>query len=139
MYTWGSSGLLWLKRQFTKLCGLPKRDCFEIFFHELSYEALWRIRKNTCSLKTETFFKGSDRLCKVVELSMQCFGKLLFGFIWDILNFLKICKSWVQNSYFGGGYVFRISFLKLLNNDDIKCKKALQKTTVVMYRNMLRK
>ena len=30
----------------------------------------------------------------------------------------------VQKSYFGGGYVFRISFLKLLNNYDIKCKKV---------------
>ena len=38
--------------------------------------------------------KGSDRLCKVVELSMQCCEKLLsdsFG----LFNFLKICKSWV--------------------------------------------
>ena len=30
----------------------------------------------------------------------------------------------VQNFYFGGGYVFRISFLKLFNNDAIKCKKS---------------
>ena len=30
----------------------------------------------------------------------------------------------VQNSNFGGGYVFRIIFLKLLNTDDIKCKES---------------
>ena len=44
------------------------------------------------------------------------------GFIWDILNFLRSVnperKFDVQNSYFGGGYVFRIGFFKLLNNDD---------------------
>ena len=41
--------------------------------------------------------------------------KVSFGFIWDILNILKICKSWVwaqiryvQHFYFGGGYVFKI-------------------------------
>ena len=33
----------------------------------------------------------------------------------------------VQNSYFGVGYVFRISFFKLLNNLDIKCKKFYNK------------
>ena len=33
--------------------------------------------------------------------------KTSFGFIWDILNLLKI----FQNSDFGGGYIFRISFL----------------------------
>ena len=27
--------------------------------------------------KKKNVFKGSDRLCKVVELSMQCCGKLL--------------------------------------------------------------
>ena len=32
----------------------------------------------------------------------------------------------VQNSWFGGGYAFRISFFKLLINDDIKCKNILQ-------------
>ena len=53
--------------------------------------------------------------------------KTSFGFIWDKLNFLKFERKFdVQNSYFGGGYVFRISFFKLLNNDDIKCKKVLQ-------------
>ena len=59
-------------------------------------------------------FKGSDRLCKVVELSMHCFGKLLSN------SFER--KFDVQNSYFGGEYVF----FKLLNSDDIKCKKVLQ-------------
>ena len=54
--------------------------------------------------------------------------KTSFGFISDILTFLKICESWVwvkfdvQNSYFGGGYddVFRIGFFELLNNDNEK-------------------
>ena len=41
--------------------------------------------------------------CKVVELSMQCCGKLLS----DSFEFERKCD--VQNSYFGGGYVFRIS------------------------------
>ena len=42
--------------------------------------------------------------------------KTSFGFIWDILNFKRSvnpeCESKfdVQNSYFGGGYIFRISF-----------------------------
>ena len=37
--------------------------------------------------------QGSDRLCKVVELGMQCFVEnLTFGFILDILNFV----TWAQ-------------------------------------------
>ena len=36
---------------------------FYIFFISASFFCLW--------------FKGSDRLCKVVELSMHCCGKLL--------------------------------------------------------------
>ncbi len=46
--------------------------------------------------------KGSDRLCKVVELSMQ------------YPEFER--KFDVQNPYFGDGYVFRIGFFKLSNN-----------------------
>ena len=44
--------------------------------------------------------------------------KTSFGFIWDISNFLKIGspeferKFDVKNSYFGGGYVFRIILKK---------------------------
>jgi len=54
--------------------------------------------------------KGSDRLCKVVELSMQ------------YPEFER--KFDVQNPYFGDGYVFRIGFFKLLKKADIKCKKS---------------
>ena len=42
--------------------------------------------------------------------------KTSFGFIWDISNFLKVCKSWVWAQIrrikllLWGGYVFRISF-----------------------------
>ena len=68
--------------------------------------------------------KGSDRLCKVVELSMQTNS---LGFIWDIWNGYKIYKSWVwakswrSNLVLLGGYVFGIGFFfKLLNNDDEK-------------------
>ena len=68
--------------------------------------------------------KGSDRLC-----SMQCCGKLLSDSFETYYTFYRSVhpeferKFDVQNSIFGGGYVFRISFLKSLNNDDIKCKK----------------
>ena len=61
--------------------------------------------------------KGSDRLCKVVELSMQCCGKLLSDSFETYKTFYRSvipefeCKFDVQNSYFGGGYVYRISFL----------------------------
>ena len=38
-----------------------------------------------------------------------------------------LSKFDVQNSYFGGGYIFRIRFLKLLNNDGIIVKKFYNK------------
>ena len=46
--------------------------------------------------------------------------KTSFGFIWDILNFKRSVnpeferKFDVQNSYFGDGYVFRISFFLII-------------------------
>ena len=44
----------------------------------------------------DSLLKGSDRLCKVVHWTEYAvLWKSSFGFIWDILNFLKICKSWV--------------------------------------------
>ena len=63
-------------------------------------------------------FKGSDRLCKVVELSMQCYGKLLsdsfetYSTFYRSVNPVLERKFDVQNSYFGGGYVFRDEILK---------------------------
>ena len=64
----------------------------------------------------DSFVKGSDRLCKVVALSMQCCGKLLSDSFETYETFLRSVnpeferKFDGQNSYFGGGYVFRISF-----------------------------
>ena len=55
--------------------------------------------------------KGGDRLCKAVELSMQCCEH----FFRIHLRHMKLFKRSVnpefeqldvQNSYFGGGYVF---------------------------------
>ena len=60
--------------------------------------------------------KGSGRLCKVVELNMQCCGKLLSDSFEPYKTFERSVnpefgrKFDVQNSYFGGGYVFRIGF-----------------------------
>ena len=61
-------------------------------------------------------YKGSDRLCKLVELSMQFCEKLLSDSFETYLIFLRSVnpeierKFDVRNSYFEGGYVFRISY-----------------------------
>jgi len=53
--------------------------------------------------------KGSDRLCKVVELSIQCCGKLLSdSFEKDLLILSLSANSTFITPTFGGGYVFRI-------------------------------
>ena len=55
--------------------------------------------------------KGSDRLCKIVELSMQCCGKLPSDSFETYETFKRSVnpeferKFDVQNSYFGGGYL----------------------------------
>ena len=62
------------------------------------------------------YFKGSDRQCKVVELNMQCCGKLILDSFETYKTFSRSVnpefelKFDVKNCYFGGGYVFRISF-----------------------------
>ena len=51
---------------------------------KINYFQLWfPSRSDLCTYATETeplsiVFQGSDRLCKVVELSMRCCGKLLY-------------------------------------------------------------
>ena len=66
----------------------------------------------------------------VRELNWVCsVWKTSFGFIWDILNFLKICKSWVWAQIRRSKLVlsewirFQNRFFKLINNDDVKCKQ----------------
>ena len=53
--------------------------------------------------------EGTDRLCKVVKLSMQLTHKNV--------STMKITESEVMKL---GGYVFRKGFFKSLNNDDKK-------------------
>ena len=83
--------------------GFHKKRIFNsIYFKQISYSF---------------FFKGTDRLCKVVKLSMQWCGQILLRHI----NFLKICKSWVwAQSRLSKSYVWMDTFLELffLDNDD---------------------
>ena len=73
-----------------------------------------RISCSFCHLKGVTgYVRQLNWVCSVVENYFRIHLR--------IINFLKICKSEferkfdVQNSYFGDGYIFRISFFKLLN------------------------
>ena len=70
-------------------------------------------------------FKGSDRLCKVVELSMQYCGQILkdsFETYKTDVYLLTLIAKFDFQIIFLGGYVLR-TFFKLLNNDDKKCNK----------------
>ena len=65
-------------------------------------------------------FKGTDRLCKVVELSMQCCGKILKDSFETYKTFPR-CKITeiepkvdVQNHEFGRWYVFRFGFFTII-------------------------
>ena len=69
------------------------------------------------------WFKGTDRLCKVVELSMQCCGQILqFSFeTFETYTTFPRCIIYqclsAQSTFILldlGGYFFRISFLKLV-------------------------
>ena len=87
-------GIIKLGREQVGLVLLGKNDYFQIYrmCNEtiLSVGSMWKCSTvhyylfHSLSTMTELFFenlslmfKGSDRLCKVVELSMQCCGKLL--------------------------------------------------------------
>ena len=71
--------------------------------------------------------KGTDRLCKIVKLSMQCCGKILKDSIEAYTTFSRSVnpeferKVDVQNRIFGW-IRFQNVFLSL-NNDDKKCKQ----------------
>ena len=73
--------------------------------------------------------KGSDRLCKVVNLSMQCCGKLLsdsFETLFKDLYILSLSSNSMFKTPTLGVDTFSELVFKLLNNDDIKYKKVLQ-------------
>ena len=75
--------------------------------------------------------KGTDRLCKVVKLCMQCCGQIQDSFktyktcprCIIILSLSAIVEVQIMTL---GGYVFRIGFFELLNNDDEKKVKIIQ-------------
>ena len=75
-------------------------------------------------------FKGSVWLCKVVELSMQYCQKLLAASFETYKTFERSAnpdlerKFDVQNSWIADGHLTEWVFLKLLINNDIKCKKV---------------
>ena len=67
----------------------------------------------------KNWFEGIDRLCKVVELSIQCCGKLLSDSFETYKTVNSVNSEFerkfdVRNFYFGGGYFFRISFFLII-------------------------
>ena len=73
-------------------------------------------------------FKGSDRLCMVVKLSIQYCRHILKDSFETYKTILRRifnefeCKVDFQNHLFGW-IRFENSFFLILNNDDKKCKK----------------
>ena len=75
---------------------------------------------------SEIMFKGSDWQCMVVENVVLL---RILGFIWDMLNVIMMNNYWVLSTFkilHLGGYVLRIDFLSLKNDD----KNVKKKSTV---------
>ena len=101
-------------RNVTTVNFMPGITRIRIFRIERQLWSSFRLRNvgkdfvnwNYCNWKSKTvnfselvcrncLFKGSDRPCKVVKLSMLCCGNLLSGSFELYIKLFKICQFWV--------------------------------------------